>query len=340
VASGIIIPTKQLHFVVNSSKTGSAISYVVDDSVINVLPPVTTVPVEANTPAQAHKQKKKSAQIVAVCDVIAAQYPDERFDVYIHNSDLRQSFVFNRQGCRDGMPEGFSIVFGSEDDFRKNRSRVALVRASDSAQLAAAAAKDAVAPETLLTGVDGTVTVSARSASDTPMPDALVIATDASVHGRQSGSGTYAWVTSDGRFGYGNAKHSNVTACELYAILSMLNTVERTENLRILVDSQAALQLIKSGVSKNSTVPLPIVKLAEQIRVKLNSYQNTSLEWVKGHNGHPLNDAADRIARNARLTSRQNQVKQAKAQRGLRSVAQRIVNDAMVEYKNQVGVLV
>jgi ribonuclease HI len=338
MGADIASPTKELHLIVRTLKTGSVISHVIDDN-STVLPQVTSTPVEANTAAQAHKWKTKVAQIVAVCVLTAVQHPGERFDVYVHNSDLRLSLSRNEKGCRHGMPEGFTIVSGA-DGFQKKRGRVALARASESAQLVAVAVKDTVAPETLLTGVDGTVKVSVRSASDTPMPDALVIATDASVHGRQSGSGTYAWVASDGKFGYGNTKHSNVTACELYAILSMLNTVERTENLRILVDSQAALQLIKSGVSENSTVPLPIVKLAEQIRTKLNSYQNISLEWVKGHNGHPLNDAADRIARNTRLTSRQGQAKQAKAQRGLRSVAQRIVNDAMVEYKNHADVLV
>jgi ribonuclease HI len=331
-----ISSTNQFHFNVYSLKTGAAISHVIDDGT-GVLPPVTFTSVAASTPAKARKQKAKVAQIVALCVLTAAQYPGERFDVYIHNMDIRQLLVSNKDGCRHRMPEGFTVLSGP-DGFRKKRGRMALARASESAQTTAAAVRRIPVASTLLTGVDNTVQVNLEQSNSVPASNELVVATDASVNRDAPHRNGYAWLASDGTFGIGPAKHTDTNVCELYAILNMLNNVPRTENMRILVDSQVALQTIKFGTSEISKLPPVAGEIAEQIRAKLNGYRNVTLEWVKSHNGHPLNEGADRLARNARIAFSHNKTMKAKAHRGLQTITRNIVDEVMAAYKAQTDV--
>lgn len=334
----ITSPTKELHLAIRLMKAGPVISHVIDDS-SGVLPPVTSTPVEANTAAQARKWKTKVAQIVAVCVLAAAQYPGEKFDVYVHNSDLRLSLSMNEKGCHRGMPEGFTVVSGP-DGFQKKRGRVALAKASESAQLTAAAARRVTVVSTPLTGVDNTVKVRLEQLNTNPTPDELVIATDISANRNIPSRNSYAWLASDGTFGFGVANHTDTNVCELYAILKMLDDVKRNEDMRILVDSQVALQVIQFGTSEISKLPPVAGEIAEEIRVKLNGYRNVTLEWVKAHNGNPLNDGADRIARNARIAFTQNKTMRAKAQRGLRSIAQNISDEVIATLKAQMDIFV
>ncbi|GEM_PF-1103380 len=117
------------------------------------------------------------------------------------------------------------------------------------------------------------------------------VATDASV-GLASGSAAIACVAEDGHTATLRLEQRyNVTRCELRAILLALETFHGS--LRILTDSQAAVRLVTGdrqtrSAQKYSTL-LARIDAAMSGRV-------VAIEWVRGHNGHPLNEAADRLA--------------------------------------------
>jgi ribonuclease HI len=132
----------------------------------------------------------------------------------------------------------------------------------------------------------------------------MTVATDASLHTARNGGGTYAWITGRGDYAYGlvDPKLKDIESCELYAILDMLNRINMKRGMRVLVDSKPALRIIRA-TDNNTAASATAIALAKQIRVKLAERPNITLEWVKAHNGNPLNDGADRLARNARIAN-------------------------------------
>lgn len=119
---------------------------------------------------------------------------------------------------------------------------------------------------------------------------ALVVATDASVGlGRKSAG--LGCVDERGRQVTGRLRSRNVLYCELRAIQLALEHFRGP--LRILTDCLHAVQRI------NDPHPDPrpgrVEALVDTIR-ELPEQRGSSVEWVRGHNGHPLNEAADRLA--------------------------------------------
>lgn len=92
------------------------------------------------------------------------------------------------------------------------------------------------------------------------------------------------------------------------AVLDLLQTTaERaSEPLHVLCDSQYVINSVtqwmpgwkRRGWRKADGKPVLNRDLLEQLDVALNGRQVT-FEWVKGHAGHPLNEAADDRARAA-----------------------------------------
>lgn len=121
----------------------------------------------------------------------------------------------------------------------------------------------------------------------------LQVATDASVSKR--GSAGIACVDENGRQHTMRLHSRNTVYCELRAIRMALANFSGP--LRILSDSQSSITLI---TNQDSTARRSHVQaLVEQIRT-LMANRDVTLEWVRGHNGHPLNEAADRLAMAAR----------------------------------------
>lgn len=142
----------------------------------------------------------------------------------------------------------------------------------------------------------------------------LVAATDASWKGAAGG---YAYVTSDGRWGLRSHSRyhldptgpSRALVNELRAVEFLLAAVEAA-NLRItvLVDSAPALGFLahwRTGdtsrmprgysLRPRSSGPPTLVRLADRI-----SHTQVVFQHVKGHDGHPLNEAADSLSAIAR----------------------------------------
>jgi ribonuclease HI len=92
---------------------------------------------------------------------------------------------------------------------------------------------------------------------------------------------------------------------ELRAILYALQAQPPGQSVVVLCDSIIAVDYTRSWRNGNMTYPPGYVlsrrrgksslqKLAELLR---DNPQQTSVQWVRGHAGHPLNEAADYLAR-------------------------------------------
>lgn len=133
------------------------------------------------------------------------------------------------------------------------------------------------------------------------MPSVVVIATDGSV-GHAPGSGVaagWAWVSEHGKADAGPLKTGDARVAELAAIAAACMAPEYAGCvLRILCDSQAAIKVVEDiaagrpveGVSKHQAAPI-------RRRVAATGL---TIEWVRGHSGHQLNEIADRLALMAR----------------------------------------
>lgn len=127
-----------------------------------------------------------------------------------------------------------------------------------------------------------------------PRPAPLEVATDASVD-RRRGSAGIACVDESGRQHTLRLRSHDVVYCELRAIRLALETF--TGPVRILSDSQASINLITN--TGHTTRRGHLRAVVEHIR-SLMQGREVTLQWVRGHNGHPLNEAADRLAMAAR----------------------------------------
>ncbi len=133
---------------------------------------------------------------------------------------------------------------------------------------------------------------------------ALTIATDGS-SGNRPISG-WAWMAEDGRYRAGTVASSTILVAELHAIYEAIRTSAGNTRLLILSDSKPALNLInetlrtgvirnRSGVSGAKATALALHRIALQ-----TTQRHVRFGWVKGHSTNALNDAADRLAVQAR----------------------------------------
>ena len=124
----------------------------------------------------------------------------------------------------------------------------------------------------------------------------LAVATDGSAAiNHHSGIG-WACVAADGRHAIGNSRRgSNPTLAELNAIELALKTF--CGPLDIHTDCRPAIDWINNPGSACNQQCYLLAKHISQLLARTKS----SLVWVKGHAGHPLNETADRLARIARL---------------------------------------
>lgn len=142
----------------------------------------------------------------------------------------------------------------------------------------------------------------------------LIAATDASWKGTAGG---YAYVTTDGRWGLRSHSRyhldptgpSRALVSELRAVEFLLAAVDAPGlRLTVLVDSAPALGFLahwRSGdtarmprgysLRPRGGGPPTLVRLAERI-----SRCQVTFQHVKGHDGHPLNEAADSLSAMAR----------------------------------------
>lgn len=135
----------------------------------------------------------------------------------------------------------------------------------------------------------------------------IIAAADGSALGNPGPAG-WAWYMNDSSWHAGGWKHGTNNMGELMAVLDLLHsTAHRAEEpLQILCDSQYVINSVtkwmkgwkKKGWKKADGKPVLNLELLKDIDAALMG-RTVSFEWVKGHAGHPLNEAADDRARGA-----------------------------------------
>ncbi|MBG0740408.1 ribonuclease HI family protein [Paeniglutamicibacter antarcticus] len=133
----------------------------------------------------------------------------------------------------------------------------------------------------------------------------IVAAADGSALGNPGPAG-WAWYVDDSCWRAGGWPHGTNNQGELMAVLDLFrSTVHvRDEHLRILCDSQYVINCItkwmagwkRKGWRKADGKPVLNVDLLKDIDAAVVG-RDYSFEWVKGHAGHELNEAADVRAR-------------------------------------------
>ena len=141
----------------------------------------------------------------------------------------------------------------------------------------------------------------------------LVAAADGSALGNPGPAG-WAWYVDDDCWASGGWPHGTNNMGELTAVLDLLQqTAELDDDLLVICDSLYAIKTIREwmpgwkrrGWKKGDGKPvanLDIVKALDEVMA--GRRDAVRFEWVKGHSGHELNEAADRLANAAALAFR------------------------------------
>ncbi|MBN9214675.1 MAG: hypothetical protein J0J04_07665 [Microbacterium sp.] len=133
----------------------------------------------------------------------------------------------------------------------------------------------------------------ARYESDEFHKRVLYGASDGSVHPLY-GNGAYAWVTADGKWFVGRS-HAHILASEVMGILSFTRAflgAGRHYRAVLFVDSLNAIDAVTSGSFVHSRIDPDMLDAARSLLAS----GRLELIWVRSHQGHPLNDIADRLA--------------------------------------------
>lgn len=129
-------------------------------------------------------------------------------------------------------------------------------------------------------------------------PQDLVIGTDASMQRRQTVSGL-GFATNRGRVLGCARTDDDILDAEMHAIIFALGaTSGRFGKVTVLTDNRWAVQAAENGAFPNRA-------RANQLRTALADFRrrtgaDVAVEWVRGHSGEPLNEAAHRAAVAAR----------------------------------------
>lgn len=140
----------------------------------------------------------------------------------------------------------------------------------------------------------------------------IVAAADGSALGNPGPAG-WAWYVDDQRWAAGGWPHGTNNQGELMAVVDLLeSTAHLDDDLRILCDSQYVINAVtkwmpgwkRKGWRKADGSPVLNRELLERLD-RATQGRRYRFEWVKGHAGHELNEAADVRAR-AVATAYQN----------------------------------
>ncbi|MEF9874685.1 MAG: RNase H family protein [Glutamicibacter sp.] len=141
----------------------------------------------------------------------------------------------------------------------------------------------------------------------------IIAAADGSALGNPGPAG-WAWYVDQDNWAAGGWDHGTNNMGELQAVLELFRATEHLpeEELRILCDSQYAINCIskwmpgwkKKGWKKADGKPVLNQDILKELDRAIAGRKFT-FEWVKGHAGHELNEAADGHARAAATAHQQ-----------------------------------
>jgi ribonuclease HI len=136
--------------------------------------------------------------------------------------------------------------------------------------------------------------------SDTMPRVTLIAAADGSALGNPGPAG-WAWYIDDDHWASGGWPHGTNNMGELTAVLDLLRqTAATSEDLLVYCDSTYAINSItkwmpgwkRKGWRKGDGKPVQNVEIMKALDAAMQGRQ-VRFEWVKGHAGHVLNEAAD-----------------------------------------------
>ena len=134
----------------------------------------------------------------------------------------------------------------------------------------------------------------------------ITAAADGSALGNPGPAG-WAWYVDDDCWAAGGWKHATNNQGELTAVLELFRaTAHLTDDLVIMCDSQYVINSVTKwmrgwkakGWRKSDGKPVMNLQLLQELDLALVG-RRYRFEWVKGHIGHVLNEAADIRARGA-----------------------------------------
>ena len=132
----------------------------------------------------------------------------------------------------------------------------------------------------------------------------IIAAADGSALGNPGPAG-WAWYVDDDCWAAGGWKHATNNMGELKAVLELFRaTAHVDDELLVLCDSQYVINSVtkwmpgwkRKGWRKADGKPVMNLELLQELDEALAG-RRYRFEWVKGHVGHPLNEAADERAR-------------------------------------------
>ncbi|HWU46385.1 MAG TPA: ribonuclease HI family protein [Humibacter sp.] len=132
----------------------------------------------------------------------------------------------------------------------------------------------------------------------------IVAAADGSALGNPGPAG-WAWYVDDARWHAGGWPHGTNNQGELMAVIDLLeSTATAPDDVHVLCDSQYVINAVtkwmpgwkRKGWRKADGSPVLNRELVQRLDVALAG-RRVSFEWVKGHAGHAMNEAADQRAR-------------------------------------------
>lgn len=133
----------------------------------------------------------------------------------------------------------------------------------------------------------------------------LVIATDGSANPNPGPAG-WGWWHDQRHWDCGSVPHATNNAMEFHAILAALRAAPKSRPVTILTDSQYAQRALTewwTGWSRNNWLTKTGTPVSNretiQMILDLKRGWDVNIQWVRGHHGHDMNEAADRLAREA-----------------------------------------
>ncbi|WP_217178826.1 ribonuclease H [Streptomyces sp. AC495_CC817] len=142
----------------------------------------------------------------------------------------------------------------------------------------------------------------------------ITAAADGSALGNPGPNG-WAWYIDDANWAAGGSPHGTNNQGELQAVLELLRATAGTdEKLLIECDSKYVIDSItkwmpgwkRKGWRKSDGGPVLNRDLMEALDAEMRG-RDVEFSWVKGHAGHPLNEAADERANSAARAYQQKQ---------------------------------
>jgi len=133
----------------------------------------------------------------------------------------------------------------------------------------------------------------------TTAASAIVVATDGSCLANP-GPGGWCWYADEARWAAGGETHTTNNQMELLAVLEALRSLPSTRPLLIRADSRYTIDACtkwihgwkRRGWKTAQGAPVKNREIIEAIHGALDG-RAVTFEWVKGHAGHSLNEAAD-----------------------------------------------